>query len=58
MHEKKHVSFSSLRDVLSGVALPLPDGRQEAKVRHRVHDAVMCAFATMYFQDPSLLQFQ
>lgn len=25
---------------------------------HSVHDVVMCAFATMYFQDPSLLQFQ
>lgn len=58
MHEKKHLSFSSLRDVLSEKARSLPDGRQEGKVEHSVHDVVMCAFATMYFQDPSLLQFQ
>lgn len=58
MHEKKHLSFSSLRDVVSDKARALPDGRQGAKVHHSVHDVVMCAFATMYFQDPSLLQFQ
>ena len=52
------MSFSSLRDVVSDKARALPDGRQEAKVHHSVHDVVMCAFATMYFQDPSLLQFQ
>jgi hypothetical protein len=27
-------------------------------VNHSVHDVVMCAYAMMYFQDPSLLQFQ
>lgn len=58
MHEKKHLSFSGLRDVLSEKARGLPDRRQEGKVEHNVHDVVMCAFAVMYFQDPSLLQFQ
>lgn len=58
MHEKKHLSFSGLRDALSEKARNLPDGRQEGKVEHSVHNVVMCAFATVYFQDPSLLQFQ
>ena len=58
MHEKKHLGFSSLRDVLSDKARALPDGRQEGKVLHSVHNVVMCSFAAMYFQDPSLLQFQ
>jgi hypothetical protein len=58
VYEKKHLSFSSLRKVLSEKALTLPDNRQQGKVGHRVHDVVMCSFATMYFQDPSLLQFQ
>lgn len=58
MREKKHLNFSSLRDVLSEKARNLPDGRQEGKVAHSVHNVAMCAFATMYFQDPSLLQFQ
>lgn len=58
MHEKKHLSFSGLRDVLSEKARSLPDGRQQGKVEHSIHDVVMCGFATMYFQDPSLLQFQ
>ncbi len=58
MHEKKHLGFSSLRDVLSDKARALSDCRQEGKVHHSVHDVVMCAFSMMYFQDPSLLQFQ
>lgn len=58
MHEKKHLGFSGLRDALSERARVLPDGRQQGKVDHSVRDVVMCSFATMYFQDPSLLQFQ
>jgi hypothetical protein len=58
VHEKKHLNFSSLRDALSDKAHALPDGRQEGKVLHSVHNVVMCAFSMMYFQDPSLLQFQ
>lgn len=58
MHEKKHLGFSGLCDALSERTRLLPDSRQQGKVDHSVHDAVMCAFAAMYFQDPSLLQFQ
>ncbi len=41
MHEKKHLNFSSLRDALSDKAHALPDGRQEGKVHHSVHNVVM-----------------
>jgi hypothetical protein len=36
----------------------IADGRQEAKTSHSMHDVCMSAFAMMFFQDPSLLQFQ
>jgi Transposase DDE domain len=58
VHQKNHLSFSGLRSVLSEKARSLPDTRQEGKVRHTIHDSVMCGFAMMYFQDPSLRQFQ
>ena len=58
MHAKKHLSFAALRDFVSSRVENIPDRRQESKVVHRVHDVVMSAFAMMFFQDPSLLQFQ
>lgn len=58
MKSKKHLNFSSLRKACSSHFLGLPDNRQESKVNYCLHDAIMCAFACMYFQDPSLLQFQ
>jgi DDE_Tnp_1-associated/Transposase DDE domain len=36
----------------------LADTRQEAKRDYPMHDVFMSAFAMMFFQDPSLLQFQ
>jgi hypothetical protein len=36
----------------------LPDGRDGESVDYTIHDVMMSAFAMMYFQDPSLLQFQ
>lgn len=35
-----------------------PDYREENKNNYSVHDAAMSGFACMYFQSPSLLQFQ
>lgn len=54
----KHLSFQSLRHCLTLLFRDLPDRRQMTKVKHTMHDVVMSAFAMMYFQDPSLLQFQ
>ncbi len=58
MKSKKHLSFSSLRKAFSSHLRQLPDNRQAAKVDYSIHDAMMCGFACMFFQDSSLLQFQ
>jgi len=36
----------------------IPEHRQSEKVRHTIHDVIMSGLAMMYFQDPSILQFQ
>ena len=36
----------------------IPDVRQPNKIEYSMHDILMSSFACMYFQDPSLLQFQ
>jgi len=44
--------------MLSKRCADVMDTRQEAKTQHSMHDVCMSAFAMMFFQDPSLLQFQ
>lgn len=58
MNPKKHLSFGSLRNSLSSLFCNLPDRREPSKIDYSIHDAMMSGFACMYFQDPSLLQFQ
>jgi hypothetical protein len=58
MKLKKHLSFSSLRRILSNCFNKIPDPRQVSKTDYTIHDALMSGFACMIFQDPSLLQFQ
>jgi len=58
MKAKKHLSFTSLRKMASDQIRSWPDPRRQDSVDHSVHDAVMSALACMYFQEPSLLQFQ
>lgn len=43
---------------LSSLFRNFSDSRQKGKVKHSIHDGVMSAFACMYFQDPSFLQFE
>ena len=57
-HTKKHLGPSILRETLSERFRLIGDGRQETKTYHAMHDVCMSAFAMMFFQDPSLLQFQ
>jgi hypothetical protein len=57
-HQKKHLSFTALRKSLSEHFDKLDDCRQSGKVRYSLHDCFMSAFAMMFFQDPSLLEFQ
>ncbi len=58
MKLKKHLSFTSLREMLSDCFNRIPEFRQKNKVDYSIHDALMSGFACMHFQDPSLLQFQ
>ena len=58
MHVKKHLSFSVLRKQMSGRLYQIEDSRQQSKVEYSIHDCAMSGFAMMYFQDPSLLEFQ
>lgn len=58
VHQKKHLSFTALRKSLSEHFHNLDDCRQSGKVNYSLHDCLMSAFAMMFFQDPSLLEFQ
>ncbi len=58
MKIKKLLSFTSLRKMISDNARSWLDLRREKSTDHTVHDAVMSGLACMYFQQPSLLQFQ
>jgi Transposase DDE domain len=58
MHVKKHLSFGGLRKMLSTHFSTLAEYRQYAKIKYRLHDVCMSGVAVMFFQDPSLLQFQ
>lgn len=58
MRPKKNLSFNSLRKTISRQVLQIEDPRQEAKVDHEIHDCCLSAFAMMFFQDPSMLEFQ
>ncbi len=56
MYIKKHLGFMGLRKVVSKGFNRIPDHRDEAD--YRMHDVFMGGLAMMYFQDPSLLQFE
>ena len=58
MHIKKHLGFAALRTILSERLREIEDGRQQGKVYYPLHDCAMSAFAMMFFQDPSVLEFQ
>jgi hypothetical protein len=56
---KKHLCFTSLRKIVSGVFRGVPEHRQILeKVVISIHDAMLSGLACMFFQDPSLLEFQ
>jgi len=58
MHIKKHLSFGALRKALSEHFLSLSDHRDIDRIDYTLHDCLMSGFAMMFYQDPSLLQFQ
>ncbi|MDP3284623.1 MAG: hypothetical protein Q8M56_09375 [Desulfobacterales bacterium] len=57
MHTKKHLGFKALRKTISMRLRQIKDHRK-GTVDYTLHDCFMSSFAMMFFQDPSLLQFQ
>ncbi len=58
MRKNNTITFLNMRKSFSSTLMNASDNRQESKIDYSVHDAVMSGFACMYFQDPSILQFQ
>ena len=56
--QKKHLNFDALRSSLSHCFASIPDSRVQGRCQHSLHDAMMSAFACMFFQDPSIAEFQ
>tara|TARA_R110002072_G_C7913700_1_gene530546 strand:- start:172 stop:1506 length:1335 start_codon:yes stop_codon:yes gene_type:complete len=55
---KKHLSFDSLQKTVSTHLLNIEDSRIQGRCNHSLHDAVMSGFACMFFQEPSMSEFQ
>ncbi len=55
---KKHLSFSSLIKTIEDIFYNIPDEREQKRIKHTIHDILMSGLAMMFFQEPSLLQFQ
>jgi hypothetical protein len=58
LHQRKHLQFNALRQSLSEHFFAISDLRQQSKLDHQLHDCLMSGFATMFFQDPSIPEFQ
>jgi len=57
LYTKKHLGFKALRKIISKRFEQIQDPRK-GPVDYALHDCFMSGFAMMFFQDPSLLQFQ
>ena len=55
---KKHLSFSALTKLMSSQFNLIKDPRKPGMCDFSFNDVIMSAFACMYFQDPSLAEFQ
>ena len=55
---KKHLNFTALRQSFTQHLLNIEDHRVESRCTHSLHDAVMSGFACMFFQEPTLAEFQ
>jgi len=57
MHIKKHLNFTALRELAQESFASVPDVRA-ANVSNSIRDVMSSGLACMYFQSPSLLDFQ
>ena len=58
LHKKKHLQFEALRKLVSSRVQKISDSRMRGKIDHELHDCCLSSFAMMFFQDPSINQFQ
>jgi len=56
--QKKHLNFDALRSSLSQCFNSIPEHRVQGRCQHTLHDSMMSAFSCMFFQDPSIAEFQ
>lgn len=57
MHSKKHLSFSAMRDMITEKLSKIKDTRA-ANASNSIVDVMLSGLACMYYQSPSLLEFQ
>src|SRR5215831_8022964 len=58
MRPLQSLPLEAMIDVLSARFAHIPDTRQPDRVDYSLHDTLMSGFAMMFFQHPSLLEFQ
>ena len=58
LHKKKHLQFKELRTLVSSRVEKISDSRMQGKIDHELHDCCLSSLAMMFFQDPSINQFQ
>src|SRR5215813_1817228 len=58
MRPLKSLTLETVIGKLSGAFRKITDSRVVARVKYSLHDTLLSGFAMMFFQHPSLLQFQ
>jgi hypothetical protein len=58
MRPLKSLTFEALRDLLARTFKKIPDERAPERVKWQLHSVLMSAFAMLFFQHPSLLNYQ
>ena len=58
MRPLKSLTLETMIGKLSGTFRKMADSRAAERVRYSLHDTILSGFAMMFFQHPSLLQFQ
>ncbi len=57
MHSKKHLSFTAIRNMIAEKLVQIKDTRA-ANNSNTIVDIMLSGLACMYYQSPSLLEFQ
>jgi len=55
---EKKLSFGNLRKTVSKRIIEIAEPRQSGKIKYPLHDVCLSALGMMFFQDPSMLEFQ